>query len=363
MAAVGIGAQIGKVIGDALVSEDMKQYQVDWKYSDFIHFTDDDWSDFWQAFADWWVDVEAWWGDKTLTIRTTFGDWKQNISDWWGGVKEWFGDKYVSITTAVKEAKDGAIASLQEKWNSIQDKTATLIAKAKEGGAEAISKIKQSWNSIKNSTAVKTLKQTGKSAIETIKKTWSSIKDGTAIKTLKQNGENVLNRIKNTWDSFTSKTIKLDVVTDLVKGAIKKVVEWINTYIIGSLNKLQFKVAGKPIGINIKEIPTPHFAEGGFPQQGQYFLAREKGPELVGTIGRKSAVANNTQIVQSVSDGVYNALNPVLTYLCNAIIAMGEGQPNGQPLYVEGVSEGDIVRVTTKANSDHKKRFGTSLYV
>lgn len=334
VAAVGIGAQIGKAIGDALVSEDMKQYQVDWKYSDFIHFTDDDWSDFWQAFADWWVDVEAWWGDKTLTLRTT-----------------------------VKEAKDGAIASLQEKWNSIQDKTATLIAKAKEGGAEAISKIKQSWNSIKNSTAVKTLKQTGKSAIETIKKTWNSIKDGTAIKTLKQNGENVLNRIKSTWDSFTSKTIKLDIVTDLVKGAIKTVVEWINKYIIGSLNKLQFKVAGKPIGINIKEIPTPHFAEGGFPQQGQYFLAREKGPELVGTIGGKTAVANNTQIVQSVSDGVYNALNPVLTYLCNAIIAMGEGRQNGQPLYVEGVSEGDIVRVTTKANSDHKKRFGTPLYV
>lgn len=334
VAAVGIGAQVGKAIGDALVSEDMKQYQVDWKYSDFIHFTDDDWSDFWQAFADWWVDVEAWWGDKTLTLRTT-----------------------------VKEAKDGAIASLQEKWNSIQDKTATLIAKAKEGGAEAISKIKQSWNSIKNSTAVKTLKQTGKSAIENIKKTWTSIKDGTVIKTLKQNGENVLNRIKSTWDSFTSKTIKLDIVTDLVKGAIKTVVEWINKYIIGSLNKLQFKVAGKPIGINIKEIPTPHFAEGGFPQQGQYFLAREKGPELVGTIGGKTAVANNTQIVQSVSDGVYNALNPVLTYLCNAIIAMGEGQQNGQPLYVEGVSEGDIVRVTTKANSDHKKRFGTPLYV
>ena len=333
VAAVGIGAQVGKAIGDALVSEDMKQYQVDWKYSDFIHFTDDDWSDFWQAFADWWVDVEAWAADKKLTIKTE-----------------------------VKEAKDGAIASLKEKWNSIQDKTATLIAKAKEGGAEAISKIKQSWNSIKNSTAVKTLKQTGKSAIENIKKTWTSVKDGTAIKTLKQNGENVLNRIKSTWDSFTSKTIKLDVVTDLVKGAIKKVVEWINTYIIGSLNKLQFKVAGKTIGINIKEIPIPHFAEGGFPQQGQYFLAREKGPELVGTIGRKSAVANNTQIVQSVSDGVYNALNPVLTYLCNAIIAMGEGQQNGQPLYVEGVSEGDIVRVTTKANSDHKKRFGTPLY-
>lgn len=363
VAAVGIGAQVGKAIGDALVSEDMKQYQVDWKYSDFIHFTDDDWSDFWQAFADWWVDVEAWFGDKSLSIRTTFGDWQQHISDWWSGVKEWFGDKYVSITTAVKEAKDGAIAGLKEKWNSIQDKTASLIAKVKEGGSEAISKIKKSWNSIKNSTAIKTLKQNGKTAIENVKKTWEAIKDGTVIKTLKQKGENVLNRIKDTWDSFASKTIKLDVVTDLVKGAIKKVVEWINKYIIGSLNKLNFKVAGKQIGINIKEIETPHFAEGGFPQQGQYFLAREKGPEMVGTIGRKSAVANNTQIVQSVSDGVYNALNPVLTYLCNAIIAMREGQQNGQPLYVEGVSEGDIVRVTTKANSDHKKRFGTPLYI
>lgn len=363
VAAVGIGAQVGKAIGDALVSEDMKQYQVDWKYSDFIHFTDDDWSDFWQAFADWWVDVEAWFGDKSLSIRTTFGDWQQHISDWWSGVKEWFGDKYVSITTAIKEAKEGAIASLKEKWNSIQDKTASLIAKVKEGGSEAISKIKKSWNSIKNSTAIKTLKQNGKTAIENVKKTWEAIKDGTVIKTLKQKGENVLNRIKDTWDSFASKTIKLDVVTDLVKGAIKKVVEWINKYIIGSLNKLNFKVAGKQIGINIKEIETPHFAEGGFPQQGQYFLAREKGPELVGTIGRKSAVANNTQIVQSVSDGVYNALNPVLTYLCNAIIAMREGQQNGQPLYVEGVSEGDIVRVTTKANSDHKKRFGTPLYI
>ncbi len=328
------GFHLGQWLGELFMSEEQKKYAYHLKLSDVFKWDSDDWSDFWQAFADWWVDVEAWWGDKTLTLRTT-----------------------------VKEAKDGAIASLQEKWNSIQDKTATLIAKAKEGGAEAISKIKQSWNSIKNSTAVKTLKQTGKSAIETVKKTWSSIKDGTAIKTLKQNGENVLNRIKNTWDSFTSKTIKLDIVTDLVKGAIKTVVEWINKYIIGSLNKLQFKVAGKPIGINIKEIPTPHFAEGGFPQQGQYFLARENGPELVGTVGGKTAVANNTQIVQSVSDGVYNALNPVLTYLCNAIIAMGEGQQNGQPLYVEGVSEGDIVRVTTKANSDHKKRFGTPLYV
>lgn len=41
---------------------------------------------------------------------------------------------------------------------------------------------------------------------------------------------------------------------------------------------------------------------------GQMFLAREAGPELVGTIGNHTAVMNNDQIVASVSDGVYRAV-------------------------------------------------------
>ena len=49
------------------------------------------------------------------------------------------------------------------------------------------------------------------------------------------------------------------------------------------------------------------YATGGFPTTGQMFLAREAGPELVGTIGGRSAVVNNTQIVEAVSRGVYEA--------------------------------------------------------
>ena len=51
------------------------------------------------------------------------------------------------------------------------------------------------------------------------------------------------------------------------------------------------------------------FAEGGFPSQGQAFVAREAGPELVGTIGGKTAVANNDDIVAAVSQGVYEAVS------------------------------------------------------
>ena len=38
------------------------------------------------------------------------------------------------------------------------------------------------------------------------------------------------------------------------------------------------------------------------------FIAREAGPELVGTLNGRTAVANNDQIVESVSRGVYDAV-------------------------------------------------------
>lgn len=48
--------------------------------------------------------------------------------------------------------------------------------------------------------------------------------------------------------------------------------------------------------------------DGGFVNRGQMFIARETGPELVGTIGSRTAVVNNDQIVESVSRGVYQAV-------------------------------------------------------
>lgn len=50
------------------------------------------------------------------------------------------------------------------------------------------------------------------------------------------------------------------------------------------------------------------YASGGFPAEGQMFIAREAGPEMVGSIGNRTAVANNDQIVSAVSQGVYKAV-------------------------------------------------------
>ena len=48
-------------------------------------------------------------------------------------------------------------------------------------------------------------------------------------------------------------------------------------------------------------------ANGGFVESGQIFLANEAGPELVGTIGNSTAVANNDQIVAGIQNGVAQA--------------------------------------------------------
>lgn len=72
------------------------------------------------------------------------------------------------------------------------------------------------------------------------------------------------------------------------------------------VNEILNQIQGKGYMYNAK------YASGGFPTQGQMFIAREAGPELVGTIGGQTAVVNNSDIVASVSQGVAQAVASVL---------------------------------------------------
>ena len=53
-------------------------------------------------------------------------------------------------------------------------------------------------------------------------------------------------------------------------------------------------------------------ADGGFVDEGQLFIAREAGAEMVGAMGRRTAVANNDQIVEGISAGVSIANDGVI---------------------------------------------------
>ena len=55
------------------------------------------------------------------------------------------------------------------------------------------------------------------------------------------------------------------------------------------------------------EVKLKDYASGGWVNTGQLFVAREAGPEMVGQIGNRTAVANNDQIVQGIASGVASA--------------------------------------------------------
>lgn len=88
------------------------------------------------------------------------------------------------------------------------------------------------------------------------------------------------------------------------------------------------------------------YAEGGFPPMGEIFMANEAGPELVGRIGSRTAVANNNQIVEAVSRGVYEAVTAAM--------------PNGSTTVQLDVraDEGIIVRKAAQGFKDYVTQTG-----
>lgn len=94
--------------------------------------------------------------------------------------------------------------------------------------------------------------------------------------------------------------------------------------------------------------PIQQFALGGFPDTSQLFIARERGPELVGTIGGHTAVMNNDQIVASVSDGVARAVASVMSRY---------GNNNTQPIIVN-LDGREVFNSTRKYANDYYNRTG-----
>ena len=106
-------------------------------------------------------------------------------------------------------------------------------------------------------------------------------------------------------------------VIGVIESALNWVISGING-LVGGFNKVvqwAANVLGADWGgltlvqeVRFNRIAVPTYADGGFPESGQAFIARENGiPEMVGTIGRRTAVANNEQIVESVASGLAEA--------------------------------------------------------
>lgn len=80
--------------------------------------------------------------------------------------------------------------------------------------------------------------------------------------------------------------------------------------------QLNWDTVTKKVGettINLPILDLKFYAKGGMPTTGEMFVARESGPEMVGRIGSRSAVANNDQIVVGIEEGVYRAVTAAMS--------------------------------------------------
>lgn len=124
----------------------------------------------------------------------------------------------------------------------------------------------------------------------------------------------VYDNIYNTFDAIRQ---TLQQVSDEVTRMLNQMVSDANS-LAGLTGKKYSHVGGYTMQ-QAQRFNIEMFANGGFPRSGELFLAREAGAEMVGSIGSKTAVANNDQIERAI-------FNAVLTAMSQAM-ANGSSQP------------------------------------
>lgn len=159
------------------------------------------------------------------------------------------------------------------------------------------------------------------------------------------------NNVVNWWDSKPS----LSEISVAVENFFYKVRDmWYN-----------FKDWWDNLGLSFPHIKTPHFdidgefslvppqvpkisvdwyANGGFPNKGQLFVANEVAPEMVGTMDGRTAVANQQEITTGIANAVYPAVY-------NAVVAAMSEANNNVNITLQGDADKLFTMVQDKANN------------
>lgn len=104
---------------------------------------------------------------------------------------------------------------------------------------------------------------------------------------------------------------------ETISGGIQTIVTWVTTLFqrakdataqLNEMVKARANMSVEESNHLLYDNYGGGYASGGFPDTGELFVAREAGPELVGTIGGKTSVANNDQIVSGIRQGVFEAV-------------------------------------------------------
>lgn len=136
------------------------------------------------------------------------------------------------------------------------------------------------------------------------------------------------------------------VISDKIKSAKNDVVSSC-TEMVNSLKNVASAINGITSmgGFSIK-FEANGYATGGFPAEGSLFFANEAGPELVGTIGGRTAVASNDEIT-GIRDAVYASGNEQASLL-SRLITIASEMLEKEPVVI---GDREIARMATRGQS------------
>lgn len=232
---------------------------------------------------EWWKNTKDYWGKKVGSVKDFTTNVKNNASTWWKNTQSWWKSKVGKVkefTTDVKNQSGTWWKNVKSYWNDKVGEVKKFTTDVKKDGNKWWKNVKSEWS---NTTAGKTLNVAIGFAKNALNSAWNSV-----------------------TSFFSGKSVNVGTkATKKANGGIYSGGVWhdIAHYAVGT-----------------QDAPT-----------GQIFLAREAGPELVGTIGNHTSVMNNDQIVASVSDGVARAVRAVIGTKGTPVNVTFkvEGDPNG----------------------------------
>lgn len=265
-------------------------------------------------------------------------------------------EQYDAILLAAQTTRDESILAAQEQYQTIYDTTTEKLGDTakyidSETGAikskwdvfcdNVAQKWTQKWTDIKTGwTEWKSDFMTSWEECKTTFKTgWDTLWDNVAQKwtdwkaNFMRGWEDFKTEFKRGWASFWTGIGNFFIglwngLVTAVEDACNIIIDMVN-YVIAKMGTiLAFLGISIPQVSHIKlgrveYLEVPAFEDGGFPDMGQFFLARESGAEMVGQIGRRTAVANNDQIVSGITNGVREGNGDLLSALftiCDRVV-------------------------------------------
>ena len=307
-------------------------------------------SNIWDKFGDYAYETITKFKEK---IGSTYTQSKENVRTWASSVKEWFTKGEDNSNIWDKFAGYGS-----EMITKFKEKIGNTYTQSKTNIRTWASSVKEWFTEGEDG---ETIFDKFTSYGSTIVSNLSTAIDGGVLLT---DYEEIFGRIETALTNVKS-NIKgvINSIIGFVESMTNRMIQSLNGMIDG-LNALSITIpkglpnGGTTYGFSIprlKEIKIPRLmAEGGMVDTGQMFIAREAGPEMVGSIGRRTAVANNDQIVEGIAHGVSAAnteSNALLREQNTLLRAMLEKESG---VYLDGKS-------ITKSVEKHQRERGRVL--